>query len=120
MTKYTVMYSCGHEGEVNLKGEVSEHPSTLKWLATRKCIVCLRAIRKELATARATAREAGWPELQGTKKQIKWAEIIRAEMLQKADTDILHSKNSAVYWIENREKSAEQLVKEVDAEAASK
>lgn len=120
MAKYTATYSCGHEGEVNLKGDISEHPTILKWLSTRRCTACLRAIRTELATARATAREAGWPELQGTKKQIKWAEIIRAEILQQADADVLKSNDSATYWIENREKSAAQLIEEVDSSTEAK
>ena len=82
----------------------------------------MRAIRSELASARKIARATGWPELQGTKKQIKWAEIIRVKILQQADADadILKSKSSATYWIENREKSAAQLIEEVDSSTEAK
>lgn len=86
MAKYNVTYACGHEDEVQLYGKGSERTRKLEWLATQDCPACEKAAREARnaeANAKAAAAnvEAGLPALQGSDKQIAWAETIRAQFI---------------------------------------
>jgi hypothetical protein len=83
MAKYNVEYACGHEGEVQLYGKGSERERKLEWLATQDCPACEKAAREARnaaanAEAAAANAKAGLATLQGSDKQIAWAETIRA------------------------------------------
>lgn len=84
--KYDVEYSCGHSGEVELFGPGKERDRKLEWLATIPCPACKREQQTTDRAARsaqsATANAAdGLPALEGSPKQIAWAETIRREAL---------------------------------------
>ncbi len=93
MSKETIHYICGHDGVANLVGNVSMRSRKAKWLGEKKCPDCER---KELEAFRAAQNEAsakanadmGLPALQGTPKQIAWAETIRAKALASKENEI--------------------------------
>jgi len=140
MAKYSVTYSCGHEGEVQLYGKGSERERKLEWLAEQDCPTCEKAAREarnakaNAAAAQANA-SAGLPALQGSDKQIAWAETIRAQFIpglqaKRAEVqskatdenaalvtqavDMIQSiidEQSASYWIDSRDlEKAEVLI----------
>jgi hypothetical protein len=87
MAKYDVTYTCGHTGVIQLVGPGSKR----EWLLAREqeklCPDCfqekLKADReKENAEAAEKNQAAGLPQLEGTEKQIAWAETIRAHKLE--------------------------------------
>lgn len=86
MAKYTINHECGHQAEVQLFGKHSERDRKIAWLEGQDCPSC-RSTR--LAAGRAaqaeqdgqTAHLAGLPVLQGSEKQVAWAETIRLEKL---------------------------------------
>lgn len=90
---------------------------------------------KELAKAEASARaaaeaeEIGLPELEGTEKQIRWAEVIRLKLIALIDEGVarwtptpekkqtlleavnaVKGHKSASFWIEHRESSAQIVI----------
>ena len=85
MSREIITFSCGHEDTIVLFGNSRERARKAKWLAERKCS-CYEA---ELAAQRASesaeatekAKASGLPILQGSPKQIAWAESIRAKAL---------------------------------------
>lgn len=56
----------------------------------------------KLEDAKNQADEAGWPELKGSEKQVKWAQMIRAKVAAKDPTiKALKTAKNAKYWIDN-------------------
>jgi hypothetical protein len=79
---YSIEHSCGHEQEHQLYGPQRERDRKLAWLATRPCTACWRAEQeREREAANAEAAEAndasGYAALEGSPRQIAWAESIR-------------------------------------------
>ena len=140
MAKYSVNYTCGHKDEVELFGKYSLRDERIKWLENNAvCPECYRAA-KEAERARATQAAAeknkGLPQLEGSEKQIAWAETIRAGKMEEAKavlerslsaatdeqkniaqlvSDIYkkwESTSSAKWWIENRSKDFMSEVRE--------
>ena len=83
MAKYDVTYSCGHSGVVSLVGPTRDRQRKLVWYAAAGlCPECYRATKEEerqrlAAAAAAEAQEIGLRPLNGSEKQIAWAETIR-------------------------------------------
>lgn len=94
MGKYSINYSCGHDGEEQLYGKISERERYVEWAEGSKlCPECYRA--KLAAEREAESREAseanaaaGLPALIGSPKQIAWAESIRAKALSASGNQI--------------------------------
>jgi len=81
--KVRVKRACGHEERVEVFGPERERQRRLEREAERLCRTCWEAAReREAAEAAEAARQAGLPELQGTSKQVAWAESIRAQKLR--------------------------------------
>ena len=76
MAKYTITYKCGHTEEMQLFGKMNDRDRKIAWYATQDCPEC------KAAAARAAAKERGLVELEGTAKQIVWAEQIRDKFLE--------------------------------------
>ncbi len=88
MAKYTVQHSCGHEETHQLYGKIKDRESKLEWLEDSLCRSCWRKQQeKERQEANNIAAKenfaAGLKGLQGTEKQIAWAETIRSEKINK-------------------------------------
>lgn len=87
MAWYTITFSCGHTGEVNLIGKGEERERRIQYLETsgdcpecyKKRIEANRAAQD--AAAKQAAIEQELPALTGTEKQIAWAETLRQKML---------------------------------------
>lgn len=70
--RYNVTYSCGHHGVVDLYGPTKEREHKLAWYQSEcLCDDCAARIRAEENSA------LGFPELEGSEKQVKWADDLR-------------------------------------------
>lgn len=132
MAKYDVTYSCGHEERVVLFGPSRERDRKIEWMEREG--VCAECWQRKLSADRASvsaeaakaAEEEGLPKLQGSEKQIAWAEKIRADQLRVLNdsterrltrdeedkrelvfalVDRIHRIESAKWWIDNRSDS---------------
>ena len=132
MAKYYVKYSCGHEGEIQLFGRQEDRYRKISWLeAEGICPECYKRHQEEQRAAEhaeslKTIAECGYnlPALEGSTKQIAWAETIRGkavvwflghhpeELMDKyrpaLDKTIFNS--SAKWWIDNREWTIKELI----------
>lgn len=86
MAKYRVTHTCGHNRTVSLVGKGTERERKLAWMAKQPCPDCLRS--EELRRAETSADAQGLPRLDGTPKQIAWAERIRYQTLRVIDRAI--------------------------------
>ena len=117
MAKYTITYKCGHTEEMQLFGKMNDRDRKIAWYATQDCPEC------KAAAARAAAKERGLVELEGTAKQIVWAEQIREKFLELSEQikkqletkaedprvlelfavlDDAENNSKASFWIDNR------------------
>ena len=81
MAQYDATYACGHCGTVRLYGKEEFRRSRLAHYATVDCPDCKRAAKadaEQAAVAQAATEAGDLPALNGTEKQITWAETIRA------------------------------------------
>lgn len=95
---------CGKKYEVQLFGKMENREWHLEH-DTHICVDCtakLRAKRNEEA-AKANA-EAGLPPLEGTPKQVAWAESIRVKMLEELTTD------NVIAWVTSRKGSTDIIL----------
>lgn len=78
-----VTYACGHEDRVQIAGPVATRDArAARQYGDRMCAACqaaARAAETEQAAAEAVADHL--PELQGSDKQVAWAQRIRAEAM---------------------------------------
>lgn len=90
--KYTIRFgACGHEATISMIGKVSERERKIAYLEEcGLCPECYRAMMKEreakaeqtkYADADAALEFYGFSELQGTEKQIKYANRLRREKI---------------------------------------
>ena len=70
-----IKFACGHTAEVQLYGSGESREWKARQMANDLCPDC-----KDKKAAE-EAKEMGLPELEGSEKQVKWAENIRVEML---------------------------------------
>lgn len=86
MAWYYGTFSCGHEGRVNIIGPTKDR----QWKADRKfeglCEECYEKYLQEEREkanreAEEKAREMELPELQGSEKQVAWANTLRQELI---------------------------------------
>ena len=132
MAQYDIDYQCGHGEVKQLYGPESGRVRTIAKLEKQLCPDCYKAKQTELAQQYAKAQDL--PELQGTDKQVQWAQTIRAEKLKAVGTpgvtaaeevlDQLKARTSAKWWIDNRDEHLDRLLRPaIDAaarQAASK
>lgn len=132
MARYDVTCEdCGTVFEVQLTGPSRDREWKLKsW--TWVCDDCKE--KAKLAASEKAAKEAedvGLPELDGTEKQIRWAEVLRLEIIERIDKFIsvhpaapgkeaelaalvlaVKGQKSSHYWIDHRENSAQGILEE--------
>jgi len=125
MAKYRVTYECRHNGEINLVGKHDYREWRLKQEAGKLCPECYQMEREAQAVKAAKKNaEDGLPELEGTEKQIAWAEKIRVSAVLELDKVVgnedfrtlyckipqdevmgailgLQNKTKASWWIDN-------------------
>lgn len=78
--KYTVTYTCGHTGRVELFGKSKDRDWKLKNMESDLCPDCYRAQQEE--NNKKIAEELGLPDLIGSEKQIAWANTLRTKSLE--------------------------------------
>lgn len=74
--RYSVVYSCGHSGEVELFGKETERRRRLVWLSEHR--LCPDCYREKL---REETKRYSLPDLIGSEKQVAWAERVRSRFL---------------------------------------
>lgn len=88
--KYDVTYLCGHKGTIELIGPEKMRAWKLEREAKNHCPSCWKEReRKEREEENQRAAQKGkemeLPELDGTKKQVTWANTIRIHFLEEAE-----------------------------------
>lgn len=79
MAKYDVKFSCGHEAVVEIYGKAPDRERKIAWYKREGlCPDCYKAEQQSLARERASVW--GLPALEGSPKQIAWAEKIRDDV----------------------------------------
>lgn len=108
----TITHACGHKEEVAVYGKRADREKKIAWLESQLCAEC----RAREGAAQGAAN--GWAALEGSPKQIAWAEDLRGETMDaiavlKTRTDdeaarkdrviaYLGGITSAEWWIDNR------------------
>ncbi len=90
MAQYTITHTCGHDHVHQLYGKTADRERKEQWLASGVCPTCYKAeqdAKRQAANeaAQAANAEAGLPALEGSEKQIAWAETIRAGYAEQID-----------------------------------
>jgi hypothetical protein len=121
--KVNITFSCGHEGTIDVFGKSEERERKIKYLKEfGLCSACYKAEKQ--AEEKSFAEKYELPELQGSEKQISWAESIRKEEIEAFEkekpairkgagddfadfldkfTNHYYKNNSASWWIDHRE-----------------
>jgi hypothetical protein len=132
MAKYSVTYTCGHSGVIQLYGKCKDREWKLAREEEKLCPDCYLVKleedrKKQNAEAAQANQSAGFPQLEGTEKQIAWAETIRKNIIDTIQKTIfdriseenknespeiyekyvksftaLKSHSAASWWIDNR------------------
>ena len=131
-----VMYSCGHEGLLYVSGKSADKQEKIEW-AERDgiCPACYAKMKREEReeSRKEEAQVNGFPELEGSEKQISWANEIRSKFFENLNhaiecvkvtdkiqaqidraTEMLRTVNTARFWIDNRD-NTKNLFKLLDA-----
>ena len=139
--KTVVKFVCGHEGIIDLYGTKKERERQIWGAEHRDCPECQEAERTRKNAEFSSERSL--PTLEGTERQVAWAETLRRTRLESCEkfqnenehlwneeqkalfSDVLkylYVQNKAKFWIDNREKRTEafidQAVQAVKAEDA--
>lgn len=78
---YTITHKCGHTEAVNLIGKGDGRRKKLEWMASQDCLNC------QAKAAAEDSKNAGLSALKGSKKQVRWAEQIRAEKVAEVNSN---------------------------------
>lgn len=108
----TITHACGHTEEIVVLGKRADREKKIAWLEAQLCAEC----RAREGAAQGAAK--GWAALEGSPKQVAWAEDLRIETMGaiaalKTRTDdeaarkdrviaYLGGITSAEWWIDNR------------------
>lgn len=102
---------CGHDGVVSALGPHKKREWIIKYKFSGYCPECEKIHRQELKNteyemALKEAQELHLPQLEGTEKQVRWALVLRSEILKKIDrinyTEFIPEEKSDVEMIKNR------------------
>lgn len=96
MAKYTVTYKCGHTGTVELFGKESERRHKIAFYEENYiCPECYEA--EQAARIDAENKEYNLPALEGSEKQIAWAEKIRVKFINVRKEFKFKEENRALF-----------------------
>lgn len=158
MAHYDITHTCGHDERIELFGKTSERERRIEWLQERPCTECWKKERAAEAEARRNKEAAMIVEklgndaaeainalsnasctLEGSAKQVAWAEDIRSKCIAQAIdqlrdlaarlpgkataqqsaalavrcnaiASVIANKTSAAWWIENRDDIAKAVI----------
>lgn len=139
-------YSCGHEGRTDIWGPVKNR----QWIADKKfsglCPECQKIeIEKEIEKANdesaMQSAKLGLPDLEGTEKQVAWANTLRIQIANKFEEQIsfyketnpplaihfneiqefiMQKKKMASWYINNREDNFKEIIDKIEDEYKEK
>lgn len=126
--KMEITYTCGHKGVINVTGD-AKNRERQQWAAEHSdCPDCINKKFDEKNKA------AGFAELQGSEKQISWAETIRQGFVEKLEAfpavdeankamkeklmGLMKNKKSAAWWIDNRSEQFANVIHKLYTEEA--
>lgn len=160
MAHYDITHACGHDERIELFGKTSERERRIEWLQERPCTECWKKERAAEAEARRNKEAAMIVEklgndsadavnalsnatctLEGSAKQVAWAEDIRTKCIAQAldqlrdlvaripakvtarqsaalaahcnaIASLIANKTSAAWWIDNRDDIDKAVVRE--------
>ena len=124
MAKHEITFSCGHTETKELYGKSADRERKISWM--EKYGLCSECYKKQIQEEQKSRKtENGLPDLAGSEKQVAWAEKIRDGVFldweklgpqkdPRAEKFVnwLKNQTEARFWIDNREKSIRELVKE--------
>ncbi|UDG89411.1 hypothetical protein KYE73_05535 [Bifidobacterium pseudocatenulatum] len=158
MAHYDITHTCGHDERIELFGKTSERERRIEWLQERPCTECWKKERAAEAEARKDKEAAMIAEklgndaadavnalsnatctLEGSAKQVAWAEDIRSKCVAQALNQVcdfvaripgkataqqsavfaarcnavaslIANKTSAAWWIDNRDDIAKAVI----------
>lgn len=126
--KTTVTYACGHTEEIQVFGKRSDREKKIAWLEAQLCAECRAREGAEQGAAK------GWAALEGSPKQIAWAEDLRSETMDaiaatKTRTEsesalkdrvikYIGGITSAEWWIDNRFYAGAKMIRRAIEHAA--
>lgn len=108
MAKYTITHTCGHDHEYQLYGKHTERDRKIAWLEGQDCPACKRAAEEEAAKAATEGMEL--PELEGSVKQVAWANTIRAQFIEEARENEAITDVSKAIAVLTAETSAKEFI----------
>ena len=109
MAKYWITYKCGHEVEKQLFGKISERESYISWAEEQLCPTCQRKAYHEKALADAATN--GYPELEGSEKQVAWAIDLRYTFVKNVESEIKEKRDRIERFAESEEEKNARLAK---------
>lgn len=109
MAKYWITYKCGHEVEKQLFGKISERENYISWAEEQLCPACQRKIHHDKALADAATN--GYPELEGSEKQVTWAIDLRYTFVKNVEAEIKEKRDRLERISENEEEKNARLTK---------
>lgn len=116
MGRRDITHACGHVETAQLYGSSWQRGSRARWLAESECGTCWTARRdlervEQSERSAAANQTAGLPALEGSPKQVAWAETIRADIHDELTTRLteLLEVEAAGGGAEVREKWARRL-----------
>ena len=160
MAHYDISHTCGHDERIELFGPTRERERRIEWLQERPCTECWKKERAAEAEARKNKEAAMIVEkfgsdaaealnalsnasctLEGSAKQVAWAEDIRAKCIAeiidrlhslvaripgkvtaqqsadftvrcKAIASVIANETSAAWWIDNRDDILKAVTRE--------
>ena len=134
MAHYDVDYSCGHTQEIELFGKTSARYEKIEWMERGLCPDCYRAKKQEEREqenerAAKLSKLLGFTQLEGSVKQVAWANSIRQktfESICKTGTphpiygyaliaEAISLEASAGWWINNRQVDFVRIFKMIAA-----
>lgn len=106
---YNGVYSCGHEGRINVVGKESDRQWKINKHFEGICESCRKKQYEEMnKEAMEKSKEYNFPELVGTEKQIEWANAIRLDFYLHFSNkhtnvdEIIMTETETKFWINNR------------------
>ena len=124
----TITHACGHKEEVAVYGKRADRERKIAWLESQLCDECWAREKAEQSAAK------GWAALEGSPKQIAWAEDLRSKTMDaisvlKTRTDdeaarkarviaYLGGTTAGAVWIDTRVSAGKGMVRRAFEHAA--
>lgn len=108
MAKYTITHKCGCERTYNIIGKHTERDRKIEWLEGQDCPECKREAEDEAAKAATEGMDL--PELEGSVKQVAWANTIRAAFILQARENEAITDVSKAITVLSAETSAKEFI----------